>query len=202
MAFEWYKIVDAQEAVTQGDIIKNCPVIIPEEKGYEESYPYFGVKGGNIDAIVMTQACDLENKTPKVDEITVCPIEPVTNFLKPEMKKIYKDKPDFDYSDLSSKQKKKKEDIFHDIRKGNYLNFYLLNKNKEFGLEYHIVNLRKSYKIPVNSLNRIVEEKPEKKRLRLLPPYREHLSHAFSFNFSRIGLPEDISVTAEELNKI
>ncbi|MFE0467751.1 hypothetical protein ACFWW3_11510 [Bacillus subtilis] len=28
--------------------------------------------------------------------------------------------------------------------------------------------------------------------LRLLPPYREHLSHNFSFNFSRIGLPIDV----------
>jgi hypothetical protein len=191
-----------QEIVTQGDIIKNCPVIIPVENGYEEIYPYFGVKGGNIDAIVMTQACDLENKTPKVDEITLCPIEPVTNFLKSEMEKIYKDKPDFDYFNLIPKQKKKKSDIFQDIRKGNYLNFYLLNKKEEFDLDYHIVNLRKSYKIPVNSLNKIVKEKKGEKRLRLLPPYREHLSHAFSFNFSRIGLPEDISITDEELNEI
>jgi hypothetical protein len=30
------------------------------------------------------------------------------------------------------------------------------------------------------------------KRLRLLPPYREHLSQAFARFFMRVGLPTDI----------
>lgn len=32
------------------------------------------------------------------------------------------------------------------------------------------------------------------KRLRLLPPYREHLAQAFARSFMRVGLPIDIPV--------
>ena len=37
-------------------------------------------------------------------------------------------------------------------------------------------------------------------RLRLLPPYREHLSQAFARYFMRVGLPVDID--KEEIKKI
>jgi hypothetical protein len=32
----------------------------------------------------------------------------------------------------------------------------------------------------------------DKKRIRLLPPYREHLSQAFARHFMRVGLPSGI----------
>ncbi|WJE16200.1 hypothetical protein QRD89_02295 [Halobacillus sp. ACCC02827] len=203
MGFQWYEVVENSKDVTQGDIILDCPVSILEE---HDEYPYFKKRGAIIDVIVMTQACDLENDEPKVDEITLCPIEPVKNYLKARMEQHYEAEgvEDFDFEDLKTKgQRKKKVSLFDKLRKGETLDYYLLNSffESDFSFTYHIVGLRDSYRIPVNSINKIVKEKPGN-RLRLLPPYREHLAHNFAFNFSRIGLPIDIKAENEEIYEI
>jgi len=44
--------------------------------------------------------------------------------------------------------------------------------------------------------------KQKDQRLRLLPPYREHLSQAFARFFMRVGLPSDIPPFADEIYKL
>ena len=79
----------------------------------------------------------------------------------------------------------------------------MLNKNEDFRysdelldfkideFDYHIVNFDIVEKIPVKALKKYARK--IKNRLRLLPPYREHLSQAFAKYFMRIGLPSDIN---------
>jgi len=57
-------------------------------------------------------------------------------------------------------------------------------------LKYSIVDFHRIYSLPKNYLRKIAQEKEV--RLRLLPPYREHLSQAFARYFMRVGLPVDI----------
>jgi len=46
------------------------------------------------------------------------------------------------------------------------------------------------YHVSIDFLIDLIKKKD--KRLRLLPPYREHLSQAFARFFMRVGLPVDI----------
>jgi len=56
--------------------------------------------------------------------------------------------------------------------------------------DYLIVDFHNVYSIHYDLLINIVQK--QTKRIRLLPPYREHLSQAFARFFMRIGLPVDI----------
>ena len=53
------------------------------------------------------------------------------------------------------------------------------------------MSFRHIYSVPFKMLTNLVKERGED-RLRLMPPYREHLSQSFGRFFMRVGLPEDI----------
>lgn len=119
----------------------------------------------------MSQSCDLVQK--KIDLVLVCPIWPLS-----EMEK----KNDF------FKKREGKETL----REGNMPGYHLLNKCGIEGInrEYMVVDFRNTYSLPFGLTNDIA--KKQDKRLRLLPPYREHLSQAYARFFMRVGLPVDI----------
>ena len=78
------------------------------------------------------------------------------------------------------------------LRQGNVPGYHLLNKCEidGFETEYLVVDFRSVYSVPFAFLVELARKKG--KRLRLLPPYREHLSQAFARFFMRVGLPVDI----------
>lgn len=51
-------------------------------------------------------------------------------------------------------------------------------------------DFRRGYSLPLAFLRK--RALLDSRRLRLLPPYREHLSQAFARFFMRVGLPVDI----------
>ena len=55
---------------------------------------------------------------------------------------------------------------------------------------FTIIVFKRIYTTPKETLEDFVEKVGN--RIRLLPPYREHLSQAFARYFMRVGLPEDI----------
>ena len=59
-----------------------------------------------------------------------------------------------------------------------------------FEREVRIADFRRVYSLPVPFVRRQAENAGG--RLRLLPPYREHLSQAFARFFMRVGLPTNI----------
>ncbi|NCU18520.1 hypothetical protein [Pallidibacillus pasinlerensis] len=194
MEFQWYEVIDSSQAtdISQGDII-SC--LVPVTHSSDE-FPFFEVSYGNINGIVMTQACDLENG--KVEEITLCPLVPLEDILKDYILEQYKNTEGFNYESLTKKQQNNKYKYAEKIRQGNILDYYLLNRalidnNPELNMDFQVVLLRKTFRIPITSLKNQINQNPSS-RLRLLPPYREHLSYAYSFNFSRIGLPIDINI--------
>jgi len=67
------------------------------------------------------------------------------------------------------------------IRRGNLPAYHMLAACNDF---------RNVYSVHISSLKAHVARNP--RRLRLLPPYREHLSQAFARFFMRVGLPVDI----------
>ncbi|MBM4033230.1 MAG: hypothetical protein FJ291_15815 [Planctomycetes bacterium] len=57
-------------------------------------------------------------------------------------------------------------------------------------MDYMLVSLRRVYSLSVPLVRRFAASIPA--RVRLCPPYREHLAQAFARFFMRVGLPVDI----------
>ena len=163
--YPWYEVAD-DDKIMQGDFIPECPIIIPPSEISEEEE--FDVTIRNYDVIIMSQSCDIEYN--KIDLVLLCPVWPLEEVEKTDFMK-------------SSKGKE-------ELRRGNVTGYHLLNncELKDFITGYRVVDFRNVYSVPLD----FIKEFNKSKRLRLLPPYREHLSQAFARFFMRVGLPVDI----------
>lgn len=166
--YPWYKIVK-EDCILQGDILRDCPIVIPPSKIEEGTS--IDSKVIIYDVIVLSQSCDLAAR--KIKLVLVCPFWTLDDFGK------------MDKSFMSDDRKE-------NLRRGDLPGFHLLNKCSLVGFEsdYFIVNFKSIYAVPIDYLLEITKNKGN--RLRLLPPYREHLSQAFARFFMRVGLPTDI----------
>lgn len=178
--YPWYELIKSTDEITQGDILKNCPVpFIKEFSGA----PYNEGSSVNaeikyIDGIILTQACDLANS--KVNDIILCSITSKTDFENIQIQ-LGKSKNSID-SNIDS------------IRKGQQYAYHIINnfKNDEFEQDFYIINFKEIFSIPTYLAKEIAQSNG--KRLRLCPPYREHLSQAFARYFMRVGLPINIVI--------
>jgi hypothetical protein len=165
--YPWYDIVNGKEDLMQGDFIKECPVVMPPSEISDE----LDVEIIKYDVVIMSQSYDPVQR--KLDLVLVCPVWPLSEF---------ENRSDF----FRSRRGKEAS------RQGNVPGYHLLNKSdiKGFETEYLVVDFRSVYSVPFNFLIDLAKRRG--KRLRLLPPYREHLSQAFARFFMRVGLPVDI----------
>ena len=62
----------------------------------------------------------------------------------------------------------------------------------ELSMGVRIVDFGRIFSLPKVFLRQFAAT--QEKRLRLCPPYREHLSQAFARFFMRVGLPQDIEL--------
>lgn len=171
----WYSEISKSDQVEQGDFIPNCPILIPplsvEPKDIEE------IDITLIDSIILSQSCDLVNN--KIQIVLVCPYYPLSRFIE----------------NLPDEQKSKKALRKHidNLKKGYLPGYHLLNKNSELKFDdYFVVDFRNVYGVHVDNIRNIALSLDN--RIRLMPPYREHLSQAFARYFMRVGLPQDINI--------
>lgn len=180
MAYPWYGTIEHSDEIRQGDFILECPIIIPpsnfnfntgdDEIPFNESLT---IKA--LNTIVVSQSCDLENN--KVEIVLVCPYYSLEEFIG-----------SFPQSDQTGKGRQKKLDA---LKQGNLPPYHLLNRDPSNGLEdFSVVDFRNVYGVNFHFLKKYVAS--IESRVRLLPPYREHLSQAFARFFMRVGLPNDI----------
>ena len=167
LSFDWYSKVKSEENLTQGDILLDFPILIPNSQLFNNSQEDHieEIESETSDVIVLSQACDLENYSTE-DLIVFCPIY--------ELKK----------SSIMNKKDKWKPLITNRI-----LNIFMLNKceieNHEF--DFTFADLKKVITTPYKFAEEFSQK--EEYRIRLLPPYREALSSAFAYQFMRVGLP-------------
>ena len=170
MDYPWYEFVDCTTEIQQGERIGNCPIIIPPNGITEEGEYEVVVEEYNV--VVLSQSCDLENN--KIDIVLVAPY-----WTFDEIEAIHGP------SYVGKKYKNK-------FREGLVPGYHLLETCAldEFTSEHVIVDFKNIYGVDINFLREYVADK---KRIRLLPPYREHLSQSFARHFMRVGLPSGIS---------
>ena len=175
MDFIWYSEIVDSDNIEQGDLIDDCQIVIPPSKIEEGDEPEIEIR--LINSIILSQSCDLVNN--KIDIVLVCPYLPLKIFIEnlPE--------------DQKSKKSTKKN--IDNLRKGHLPGYHLLNKFDDLKIDdYLVVDFRNVYGVEINNLKNIASKLNE--RIRLLPPYREHLSQAFARYFMRVGLPQDIVI--------
>lgn len=168
--YPWYCSVDAMTTLEQGDLIRSCPVFVP---AYSAGVPS-GESNGQViqyDIVIMSQTCDIVND--KLEFILVCPF-----FSLDEYSAI---------NDTFKHDKGKEQ-----LRKGLYVGLHLLNACDFAGYngQFLVVRFQDAFSVPRDYLTNFA--KAYGQRVRLLPPYREHLSQAFARFFMRVGLPSDI----------
>lgn len=174
--FPWYEELGDSDSLTQGDILLSCDIPSPGESLYDS---IIGNDDGitpeidiyRFDAIILSQACDIEND--KIDSLVVCPTWPLSTLMKENQ-----------YYQSSSARES--------LRQGKEPAYHLLNEydSETLKFDFSVVDFHRIYSLPKRYLEQVARDK--KHRLRLMPPYREHLSQAFARYFMRVGLPVDI----------
>ncbi len=178
LVFEWYGIIETVNDLEQGDIFQDFPIMIPPQSITEllnnssevEIDTPILVEKNNV--ILMTQTCDIP-KLNDDDEIIFCPL--------------------YDYSDIiKSKPNYGGTGGWKTLINGRFIGAHILNicaiENHAF--EYQVIDLRRIFSVPLGIVKSFVSQQNE--RIRLLPPYREHLAQAFARQFMRVGLPIDL----------
>lgn len=188
MSEPWYERVAPDSGLLQGDFILDCPLLDwnaerPLLEGQSETevltQTFQIIKR---DVVVMTQACDLEQR--KVDSVVVCPIVTLSEFKNSWSELLRSKNQNFTEKGWRA--------CCSDIRDGFLWNYAMLNCGKadELETEHRIVDFHDIYTLPVEFLEGLAFQRGA--RLRLRPPYREHLSQAFARYFMRVGLPSSV----------
>ena len=178
MEYKWYdKLVDSEE-ITQGDILFNCPVAILDVNAQLSEGANIRSNIEYIDGIIITQACDIQNN--KTDNIVICQVIPLE-----DAEEQFK---------LAGKNEKEIRNNIKSILKGQVVSKHIINNynSENYNQDYYIVDFNNIYTIPKNLAKEIAKQ--NKIRLRLCPPYREHLSQSFARFFMRVGLPINIKI--------
>jgi hypothetical protein len=172
LEYPWFAIVDGDE-LQQGDMLRGCPrFVLPPDASEDRE---FGLDRQRLNAIIVTQSCDLAiraNGQCEVKDVLLC--------------RFYGRK------ELATHQAFGKDDAWEDVRKGRRPYFHVLNECVIEGHEqdFVLVDFHDLFTLPVALVREVARRGGE--RLRLLPPYREHLSQAFARLFMRVGLPTDV----------
>lgn len=169
--YQWYQAGN-WTSLEQGDFLPNCPVLVPPPnltkvllalKEGDEASAV-DIRVDKAPLIVMSQSCDLAHD--KVDQVLLCGHFP------------------------ASRHGREKRDS---IRKERHPAHHMLEKcelpNHKF--EQQIVDFRTIYTLPKAFVTEFATSLGE--RVRLLSPYKEHLSQAFARYFMRVGLPRPLS---------
>ena len=190
MMNEWYENVPSDAPLMQGDIIFKCCVptwkretIELSNKNEEETLKGL-LKFIEVDVIVMTQACDLEQN--HVQDVTLCPHLPL-----PEYRKSWEKFMTARNQGISARAWAKQCD---NLKDGFIWNQSLLNSSDIISppLEHRVVEFYDVYTLPRIFLESLLKNRGDS-RPRLIPPYREHLSQAFARFYMRVGLPTPIN---------
>ncbi len=181
MTYPWYESLQNSDEIRQGDFIPECPIIIPPtnfnlaDVNENDSVHEDEVVVKVLDAVVVSQSCDLEND--KIEIVLVCPYYPLNYFFENQHE-----------SDRSGKGRDRK---LAALKQGNIPGYHLLNRDETNGIaSFLVVDFRNVYGVNFSFLKGHAAKM--NRRQRLLPPYREHLSQAFARFFMRVGLPSDI----------
>lgn len=135
-----------------------------------------------IDAIILTQTCDLANA--KLPTILVARVLPWSVFAEAQFR--------------AGNQAVKSKGYINALIRGDLPPLALLHERTAAPqLSWSIVDFRVVFSVERSRLVHFVAQPGSKQRLRLVPPYKEHFAQAFARFFMRVGLPLDAAEFAQ-----
>ncbi len=177
--YPWYHVVESN-LLEQGDVLKSFDVLVPTES-VENSSEQITAEIKTFDVVVMTQSCDIEQgKTPS---LLLCPVFELWAFI---------DRAEAQGQNWGKELREK-------LRQGNLPGYHLLNEfvHDDASLPISIVDFHEVYAAPTNLVKQFALNCGP--RLRLCPPYKEHLAQSFARFFMRVGLP--VGIPREKLQR-
>lgn len=176
----WYEVVD-ETSLEQGDVLLGCPVFrvtMPTPSSAEHagdgSTSAIDVLEEQHNLVVLTQSCDLVSD--KVTDVLVAGIHTYQEFVSQG-----------GTANTYIRGKSFREAAI----KGNLPAQSLLPERLEPpSLPWSLVDFHHLFTIPKPVLMEYVSSSGQ--RLRLVPPYREHLAQAFARYLMRVGLPHQL----------
>lgn len=187
----WYTAVGPETPITQGDIVFDCPVMSWRSEpveftpgSSENEILKTAIAPFASDVVIMTQACDLEQDS--VSSVILCPTMTLAQY-----KKLWDAELPSQGQNPTAKAWRR---FCSDIRNGSKWNLSMLNLGEAGTLttENRVVDFAEVFTVPKTFLTSLLIAR-NVERLRLLPPYREHLSQAFARFFMRVGLPTPVA---------
>jgi hypothetical protein len=182
MTFPWYTLCEKNDStLEQGDFIPDCPVVIPPLHISVHEEVEIEIK--NIDSIILSQSCDLGHG--KIELVLLCPYLPLFIWLEalPE----------------HQQSNRAREKAVENLRKGYFPGYHLLNTHETALDDYQVVDFKNVNAVNYDFLLSLIQDREN--RVRLLPPYKEHLSQAFARYFMRVGLPQDLKIEPEFIKR-
>lgn len=163
----WYEVCSG-DGLRQGDILRGCEVFVPDVSA-EPGSTQVAALAHELDLVVLTQSCDLENQG-KVDDVLLVELH--------------------SYDTLASNPGFGK-DFRAKCIAGRYPAYFVLRPfSGEPAMSWSIVDFRRVHALPLSYASGHASRIGN--RLRLRSPYREHLSQSFARYFMRVGLPKGI----------
>ena len=171
----WYEITSG-EALRQCDILMGCPILriagtlqwpIPQAGELPLQFEKY-------DSIILTQSCDLENE--KVEDILLAQVIAWPTLVRQELQR----------NNQFIKSKRYRKALVDGDTPGQTL---LHKHDGEPRLDWSIVSFQRVYTVQKDFLVQFASGSGP--RLRLRPPYREHIAQAFARFVMRVGLPYD-----------
>jgi hypothetical protein len=161
-----YEGTSAESALSQGDLIENCPLFSLDNPNAVADLTVSPVRWQSR-IVVLTQACDLaQTKTMRV---VVAPVYSAQKLVEQGI--------------LNASM------IRDHIRRGMAYGWYFLpTAPQPFAVPESIVDLRDLHTVSRAVLERLIAD--GKRVCRIVTPYREHLAQHFAVTYMRIGLPE------------
>ncbi len=153
----------AHEALTQGDIFDDCPLLEWELASALEAQAQFVSVRSRVRVVVLTQACDLAQA--KTTRVLVAVLHNAQHLVEQGLLKA--------------------QLIRDQIRSHRVYGWYFLPRGGV--MEESLVDLRHLHTVPRIVLDRLVAE--GKRVSSICTPYREHLAQHFAVSYSRIALP-------------
>jgi hypothetical protein len=160
--YPWYGLTDGGK-LEQGHLLFACPFDRVESSGEADRK--------NFNIVILSQSCDLAHD--KLEMVQVCPF---WNLEALAQRVEY------------FRGKRGREEL----RRGNLPGYHLLNRCElaEKQTDFLVIDFRMQFAVTFVQLKLLATG--QRPRLRLLPPYREHLAQALARFYMRIGLPVDI----------
>jgi len=168
--YPWYAGVIGNE-VEQGDILENCPIFMASDTASPRDQVEAIFDWEQRDVIVLSPSSDMVKGRERSTEVLLAAVWKIS-----DIKEGY----------LATARG------LEEARRGNLPAFHVLAASTVAGYEaeVRVVDFRRISTLAIGFFRKRVAQGP---RLRLLPPYREHMVHAFARFISRPSLPVEIT---------